>query len=79
MKDKEIYKCLKCGGKNFLLQFRTYEEYEEEFHGEYLSFVCSYCDSNAFATEVDQDVFKHIEKEYIKDELGIKDKKVDID
>lgn len=80
MKNKQFYECLKCGGKTFKLQFRTYEEMDEDFHGEYLTLICATCERQSFAMAVSQKLFKHVEKEFIKEELGIAtDEIIDLD
>lgn len=73
MKDREDYKCPKCDSNKFKLVYRTYEEEpNEDFHGEFLAVICSNCGGNFWSFEIDQKVFKHAEKAWLEEELGIK-------
>lgn len=70
MKNNELYKCPNCGSEEFKLRYKTYEEFDEEFWGEYLAIECNMCDGNYLAINIDQKAFKHAELAMLKEKIG---------
>lgn len=68
MKDKELFTCPRCKGIKFNLMYIERGE-ESEFEGEWLRVTCTECDSTFFEIEVAQELFSHIEKAYLEEEL----------